>query len=423
MPGGGQPRGPREGRRSTGGERPRAGARRRTGASPWLVATLLVGLGVAAAVTGALVLREPEGPSAPEARLEVADFLAGADTAGFARAVAPRPFEFPADHGPHPPFRTEWWYVTGNLETPDGRPFGYQLTFFRFALRPDATGSPSPWATSQAYMAHFALTDPDAGRFRTAERFARGAVGLAGARARPFRVWLEDWSLTAAGEGAFPVRLRAAADSAALDLRLERGKAPVLQGDDGLSRKGPEPGNASYYYSLPRMPTEGRLVSGADTFRVRGLSWMDREWGTSALGPGVEGWDWFALQLDGGRELTYYRLRRPDGTAAPESRGTWIAPDGSARTLTADQLRLEPRRRWESPEDGVRYPVAWSMEVPSEGLDLVLEPLLDDQEWRGAFRYWEGAVRVRGRRGDEPVGGRGYVELTGYGEAEGRAGR
>ena len=395
--------------------------------------------------------------SVDEGGFEVSTFLGPGDTTGYARAVEPRPFVFPEDHGPHPDFRTEWWYLTGHLDDATGGAggsegrFGYQFTLFRIALAPDTPEGASDWRTHQAYMAHFALTDAREDRFLSEERFARGALGLAGAEADPFRVWLEDWSLASAGgEGVdgddrsvgpedptFPARLRAASDSFAVSLRLDRGKPPVLQGDRGLSPKGPEPGNASYYYSLTRMPTEGFVVLGSDTLRVEGTSWMDREWSTSALGPAVEGWDWFALQLDGNRELMYYRLRREDGTAASPSGGTWVEADGSHRSLSAGDVELTPVSWWESPDRGaraasnetgrvpgegdaperVRYPVSWEIAVPSEGLTVTVEPLLRDQEWRGAFRYWEGAMEVRGTLEGEEIRGRGYLEMTGYGGA------
>lgn len=350
-------------------------------------------------------------------RMRMGDLLGPGDAAGFRRALEPRPFTFPDDHGPHPEFRTEWWYVTGHLASETGRRFGYQLTFFRTALSPESPPGTSRWRTNQAYMAHFAVTDVDGERFLAHERFARGAVGLAGARGRPFRVWLEGWWMgsTAEEEGpAFPARLVAGTETVSLDLLLERGKEPALQGEEGLSRKGPGAGNASYYYSLTRMPTEGRVVIDGDTVRVRGSSWMDREWSTSALGPGVEGWDWFALQLDGGRELMLYRLRREDGSASPRSGGVWVEPGGDARVLEAADVEARPLAWWESPDAGVRYPLSWEIAFPSEELTVTVSPVLEEQEWRGAFRYWEGAVDVTGSLRGDPVKGRGYLELTGY---------
>ncbi len=345
--------------------------------------------------------------------------LGGADTAGYARAVEPRVFRFPEDHGPHPAFRTEWWYVTGNLAGEGGRHVGFQLTFFRYALAPDPPASSSPWATSQAWMAHLAVTDTDRGAFHAFERFARGAQDLAGARASPFRVWLEDWMLEGVGaDAAFPMRLSAEEDGVALDLVLGAGKPPVLQGDAGLSRKGAEPGNASYYYSHTRMPTRGTVILGTDTLAVRGTAWMDREWSTSVLSEGQTGWDWFALQLDEGWELMVYALRTGDGSAHALSEGVLVDPDGAKRRLAwGSEVVVEPLDAWTSPTTGVRYPSRWRILVPERNWDLQVTPVLENQELDLAFRYWEGAVRVMSYGEGAPVAGRGYVELTGYGDA------
>jgi predicted secreted hydrolase len=359
----------------------------------------------------------PERPRAPAARLSVAAALAGAGDSGFARAEAPREFHFPADHGPHPDFRTEWWYYTGNLATREGRRFGFQLTFFRSALAPRPPRRASAWAASEVYLAHFALTDVAGRRFRSAERWSRGALGLAGAQAEPFHVWLGTWSAAAAGApgaGTPPMHLAAAADEAALDLALAPGTPPVLEGERGLSRKSAEPGNASYYYSLPRMPAAGTVRVGSDRFRVVGLAWMDREWSTSALGRGQVGWDWFALQLDDGRDLMLYRLRRADGSADPASSATLIAAGGAAHPLASSDFELQVLDTWTSPESGARYPARWRLRVPAAGLDLEVRPLLAGQELATSFRYWEGAVEVTGSGDGTPVHGRGYMELTGY---------
>ena len=266
--------------------------------------------------------------------LSLAVTLGGTDTAGYARALEARDFRFPADHGPHPDFKTEWWYVTGHLTSESGRRFGYQLTLFRSALAPSAAASESVWSTRQAYMGHFAVSDIDGDAFYARERFARGAAGLAGATGDPLRVWLEGWSLEGTGKGdGFPLRLTASDDSVALELTLEPGKGIVLNGEDGLSQKSAEPGNASYYYSLPRMPTVGSLRVGSETFDVKGSSWLDREWSTSVLGEGQVGWDWFALQLDDDREVMVYRIREADGSASPESEGALVGQDGTKTRL------------------------------------------------------------------------------------------
>ena len=386
-----------------------------------LVLLLLMGAGV-----GAWWVVQRGGEGAGEARtvqatLSAAGALAGGDTAGFARAEGPRPFVFPDDHGPHPEYRTEWWYLTGNLRTEEGRPLGMQLTFFRNALSPTPADRDSGWNTNQLWMAHFALTDPDRGLHRTGERFARGAAGLAGGTADPFRVWLHDWEIRGIEGSAFPMRLHAVEGDAAITLEIDRGKPPVGQGVDGWSQKGPEPGNASYYLSWTRMPARGEVRMGGETHRVEGELWMDREWSTSALSEENTGWDWFSIQLADGRELMVFELRREDGLRDPHDHGSLVEVDGSARTLPGEAYTIEVLDRWASPVDGAEYPSGWRITVPAEGLDLTVTPRMRDQEMRLSIRYWEGAVVVEGTADGVPVEGVGYVELTGY--AEGDRGR
>jgi predicted secreted hydrolase len=374
---------------------------------------------VAVAATGSCADNRP--PDTGQATLSLVTMLASTDTVGYTRVLGPRPFVFPEDHGPHLDYRTEWWYVTGNLTADDGRAFGFQLTIFRNALAPSGPGGPSAWATNQAYMGHFVITDVDGARFHAYELFARGGAGLAGARAEPFEVWIEDWALESVGEGgaAFPLRLSADGERAELELTLDPGKAMVLQGDSGFSRKGPEPGNASYYYAHTRMPARGSLVLDGDTVEVTGLAWLDREWSTSALSEGQVGWDWFALQLDDGWEMMVYRLRREDGTAHVLSDGVLVDPTGTRHPLEwGREVGVEETGTWRSPVDGAIYPSGWRIRVPGRGWEITVTPVLDDQELRLAFRYWEGSVRVDGvGEGGTRVGGRGYVELTGYAEA------
>jgi predicted secreted hydrolase len=386
-----------------------------------VVAAAAVAAGAAAA--GATCSpSERTGP--PPTTLALGDILGGADTL-HARAWAPRTFEFPADHGPHPEFRTEWWYFTGNVTSSAGRSLGYQLTFFRSALADSASfavgagDTPSAWRTRHAYMAHFAVSDLGAERIHAAERFARNALGLAGARAEPFRVWLGDWQAasvdtTAPGHDTFPVRLRAEAGDVAIDVLLQQGRPVALQGEAGLSRRGPEPGNASYYYSLTRMPTTGTIRVGRDTMEVSGRSWLDREWSTGALGDGLAGWDWMALQLGDSSDLMLYRLRRHDGRTDPHSTGLHVAADGTATPLHSGDFSMVATRRWRSPVSGAEYPVAWRVRVAGHGLDLEVAAAFDEQELDLAVVYWEGSVRVSGTRRSEPLDGRGYLEMTGY---------
>lgn len=351
--------------------------------------------------------------------------LLGSADPGYARALEPRKFSFPADHGPHPDYRNEWWYVTGNLDATTGERFGFELTIFRFALapateRPAAADAPSEWRTRQVYVGHFAVTDAAGRRFLSSETFARGALGLAGATAEPFRVWVEDWWLKAFPSSAQPDDkwlLHADSGKAALTVTLEPLKPPVLQGEAGLSRKSSEPGNASYYYSLTRLATDGTLSIGNDVYDVTGLSWLDREWGSSALSDEQAGWDWFALQLEDGSELMYYQLRRHDGGVDPMSAGTYVPAEGDPVHLGHGDLVLAVRSHWDSPRGG-RYPAGWSLTVPKLELAVQAGPILAEQELDASVRYWEGAVDVAGRRGNEPVSGRGYVELTGYADAE-----
>ena len=247
-----------------------------------------------ASAVGIYLLRAEGGPV--QARLVPASAAKlSPATERFERANAPRAIKFPADHGAHPDFQTEWWYYTGNLETEDGRHFGYQLTFFRRALLPpvDHIDRPSEWGTNQVYLAHFAITDVAEGQYLAFERMSRGAAGLAGALAPSFKVWLHNWSVTQVDTQAY--HLKAEQDGFSLDLQLVDLKGPVLQGDRGYSQKGPQPGNASYYVSVTRLQTSGFVQIGQERFAVNGSSWMDHEYSTNALLGGQVGWGWFAM--------------------------------------------------------------------------------------------------------------------------------
>jgi len=335
-------------------------------------------------------------------------------TAGFAQADAPRRFEFPRDHGPHPEFRQEWWYLTGNLDGADGARFGFELTFFRIALTaPPGTpegADASKWRTRQVYMAHFAVTDVEARSFRFAQKLSREAQGLAGAVGEPLRIWIDDWTLVG-GDGRW--HIEAAEPGYALALTLEAQGAPVLNGEAGLSRKSSDPGSASYYYSIPRLAARGVLTHGGKSSSVTGLAWLDREWGSGGLGADQTGWDWFALQLEDGSALMFYALRDRDGGRDRYSAGTWMPANGEPRPLASDAVRIEALARWQSPA-GVRYPSAWRIAVPSLALELQVRPVIATQELATTPRYWEGAVDASGTRSGSALGGRGYVELVGY---------
>jgi predicted secreted hydrolase len=352
----------------------------------------------------------------PRARLSAVEAANGTNSAGFARVTAPRPFVFPRDHGPHSQYAVEWWYYTGNLDTQDGRHFGFQLTFFRSALVPEAPARKSAWATTNIYMAHFAVTDVAVGQFHAFDRFSRAAAGLAGATGEPYRVWLEDWSAEGSGPAGMAMRLRAAQEGVAIDLALTNQQPPLLQGDQGMSRKGATSGNASYYYSLTHMATNGTIEAGGQRYTVRGLSWMDHEFGTGAIESDAAGWDWFSLQLDDGRDLTYARIRRVDGSFG-FALSALAGPGGGKQDLNPSEIVVESLGIWRSPRSGAEYPSGWRLRAPSAGLDLQITPWLDDQELPLAVVYWEGAVRVRGSAAGRPIGGNGYVELTGYAES------
>lgn len=341
------------------------------------------------------------------------DVLRGDDESRqFAQALQPRAFEFPQDHGPHPDFRHEWWYFTGHLQGENGERFGFELTFFRYALVPatDGASDASAWRTHQVYMAHFAVTDIGRKEFHFSERHSREALGLAGAQAQPLRVWLEDWSLQQS-QGGWAVR--AAADRYSLDLQLKPAGTPVLNGEAGLSRKSANVGAASYYYSMPRIQVRGQLERDGAAIAVQGTAWLDREWGSGALASDQRGWDWFALQLDDGSSLMFYALRRRDGRRDSFSAGTWVDADGRSRAIVNSDVQIEVLGRWSSPNGG-DYPALWRLQVHSLNLDLHVRPLLANQELLSAPRYWEGAVSVEGRRENVKSSGEGYVELVGY---------
>jgi predicted secreted hydrolase len=349
---------------------------------------------------------------APQSRL-VAQAAAPA-AEGFQRAIEPIELEFPRDHGPHPEYQTEWWYYTGNLNDEDGRHYGFQLTFFRRSLAPPeiTQDRPSTWANGQVYMAHFAISDTSAEQHQEFERLSRGSAGLAGAQADPFRVWLEDWSVEETAPAEY--RLRASQDGYQIDLTLTDLKGPVLHGVQGLSRKGQETGQASYYISQPRLKAEGKISTPGQTSQVVGEAWMDHEFSTSALAPDQIGWDWFSIQLDDGRELMVFQIRKADGTIDPVSSGTLIAADGTTTSLGYDDFSIEVTRTWKSPDSAAIYPAGWVVRLPSQGLTLEITPYFDNQEMNVSYDYWEGAVRFNGTQGSQPVTGRGYVELTGY---------
>ena len=342
--------------------------------------------------------------------VSVSERMGATPDPGFRRAEQPRAFDFPADHGAHPEYATEWWYLTGNLESTEGARFGYQFTLFRVGLAPGQPAQDSPWRAKQLYMGHFAISDIEGRMHHSSERFSRAALGLAGAATGPLRVWLGSWSLQGdPASGVFPLQLQADTEEFALQLSLQSGSKPrVLQGEQGWSRKSAAPGNASYYYSYTRLPSAGRIRLGGQWHEVSGNSWFDREWSSSALADDQAGWDWFALQLVDGRDLMFYRMRGKDGQAQRFSQGVLVDENGAITRLDPDNTRVEPTGFWTSP-DGISYPVEWQLAVPEKLIDLQVRAAVQDQEMRHSVRYWEGAVEVSGSHS-----GVGYLELSGY---------
>ncbi|MGE3490867.1 MAG: lipocalin-like domain-containing protein [Vicinamibacterales bacterium] len=330
-------------------------------------------------------------------------------------ATAGYTYAFPRDHASHPDYKIEWWYYTGNLRASDGRRFGYQVTFFRVGIDP-APANPSKWAIRDLYMTHLAISDPSGRRYRYAEKLSRGGPGFAGAATGRYRVWNDDWVAMLDDNNRHA--LKASGPQAAIDLTLDEGKPPAINGIDGISQKGAQAGNASHYYSLTRMPTRGSITVDGERFEVAGDSWMDHEFGTSFLEPGQRGWDWLSIQLSDGRDLMLYQLRRDDGSRDPRSSGTLVEADGRTRHLADHQFTLTPGRATFTSKNGAVYPIEWSIAIPSEQLEMTVTTPLPDQELSlersTGVAYWEGAIDVSGSRGGSKVTGVGYLEMTGY---------
>jgi predicted secreted hydrolase len=324
-------------------------------------------------------------------------------------------FDFPRDHASHPKFKTEWWYYTGHLTSTRGEPFSYQLTFFRVGVRRHDSQARSAWALNTIYFAHLALTDIQGRKFTYHEKTGRGALGMSGAATDQYKVWIDDWQAELEGD---VHHLTAAAGEMALDLKLTPEKPPVIHGENGVSQKAAGQGNASHYYSLTRLATAGQLTYRGQTYSVQGLSWMDHEFSSSQLAPYQAGWDWFSLQLNDGQELMLYVLRHQDGSADPCSSGTLVDPQGKSQHLKLADFNIQPLKKWQSPQSKAVYPAGWRINLPPLGYELELYPTIPDQELATSqntqITYWEGSVRVSGRRYGQAVNGRGYVELTGY---------
>ena len=333
----------------------------------------------------------------------------------FQQVINPRQFTFPVDHGPHPDYGIEWWYFTGNLSTKDNRHFGYQLTIFRIGLGKHEVERESNWSTSQIYMGHLALSDVQNQKFYSFERFSREALDLAGSLVTDdgsFRIWIEDWFIDGIGSDQPDVRILAREGDLNIDLVLESAKPIILNGESGFSRKNQEVGGASYYYSSTRMVTNGSLTLGQQNFQVAGLSWMDREWSTSALSEGQVGWDWFGLQLSDGRDLMLYQLIKDNGDPDANSSGTLIEANGSYESLSNEDFVITNLDHWRSKISGTKYPSKWRIRIPDQGIDITVTPYFRNQEFNAIIRYWEGATLVKGLSNNRDVTGSGYVEIT-----------
>jgi len=362
-----------------------------------------------AAVLSLTLEADPTAPSQPEL---------------WQRAIGPWAWQFPRDHGAHPDFKTEWWYFTGNLKDEKQRPFGYQLTVFRQGVQFKPAQPNSKWAVRDFYFGHFTISDIASTQFHVAERVSRGALGEAKAAPNRMDVALGPWAIQQdfAGE---QIHLLARESDMTLDLEAHPLKPLVLEGVGGLSQKAEGAGEASYYYSYPRLVTSGKLRLGEKTFVLSGLSWFDHEFSTSSLGKDQVGWDWFCIQLENREELMLYAMRDKSGAIDPVSEGTWVKIDGTTERLVPGSFTIDKKGTWRSPRSGAAYPAGWHIMIPGHHADLAVVPAMADQELHltkmDALDYWEGACSIEGTIANAPVKGVGYTELTGYsGSLQGR---
>jgi predicted secreted hydrolase len=347
------------------------------------------------------------------------------NTNGYLSVTGPCDLQLPKDHASHQGYRTEWWYYTGNLKSALGKRYGFQLTFFRRRIIPSESEEkwPTPasaWRTGQIYLAHAAISDLDGKHHFYAQDMGRGVLGIAGEYRDndTIRIFVKKWS---ARIGPKVHQLKVISDPFSFDLDLTSVKPAVFHGKKGYSRKGSTPESASCYYSLTRLETNGQVTLAGKTFAVNGLSWMDHEFSTAPLEPGLVGWDWFGLQLSDNTELMIYLLRQKDGGFNPASSGTYIRSNGKTKHLFGHDIEVTVTDTWNSPNSGAVYPARWRLRIPSPALDLIIAPNLADQEMKTkesiGVTYWEGSVSVRGIKTGRQINGQGYVELTGYAKA------
>lgn len=332
-------------------------------------------------------------------------------------------YRFPQDHASHPDYKTEWWYYTGHLKTPQGKRYGYELTFFRIGNDPSvvnrtASAVNNPWNVNQLYAAHFAVSDESERVFHYSEKLNRAGLNVAGARTDSYLVWNELWLAEGLGN---QMVLRASSPDGKQEvhLLLSPEKPPVIQGINGVSQKASCLGCASHYYSMTRLKTEGLLFDDGKAYPVSGLSWMDHEFGSNQLAQNQSGWDWFSIQLADRTEAMFYLLRQENGRIDPNSSGTLVDKTGHSRHLALKDFSIQPvGPRWVSPKTQGDYPMGWKITVPSEDLQLSLTPAFKEQELLTAgstgVAYWEGSTQVSGSKQGRPISGEAYVEMTGY---------
>lgn len=345
-----------------------------------------------------------------------------AEPTGYLSVTGPCNLDFPGDHGPHPGYRTEWWYYTGNLQAETGEKYGFQLTFFRSQISPSDERQkwPQPtsaWRTQQVYLAHSAISNITGKQHLQAELISRGALNMAGAKQieDTTTLFLKNWS---ADIGPDQHLLTVNSDGFSYELALTPEKPPVLHGIAGYSLKGSTAERASCYYSFTRLNAQGKLSIGENIVAVKGSAWMDHEYSTALLEPGLQGWDWFSLQLSDKTEVMAFVLRKEKGGIGPASSATVIGNQGQNRHISNDEFVVTVRNTWKSPHTKAVYPAGWRLQIFPYALDLTITPNLADQEMQSSLStgviYWEGSVSIEGTRAGQPVVGQGYVELTGY---------
>lgn len=343
--------------------------------------------------------------------------------ANIPRIEGPCHLNFPIDHGPHHEYLVEWWYYTGNLKTLQGRPFGFELTFFRQRIIPEYKKTmPEPassWRTDQAWAAHFAISDIQGNSFHQDQLVMRGAMGLAGTKLQgdTWNFNVLDWRIRIAPQAQ---KLRAQTEDMAVSFDFTPQKGPILHGHDGYSQKGSNQTSASCYVSFPRLQGSGKIRLAEQTYQVKGNAWMDHEFSSALLEEGLEGWDWFSLQFSDQTELMFYVLRKKEGGMHSASAGTFIDQMGQTLQISSENFSLQVLDKWPSRRTGIVYPSGWRLSISSLDLQAIVQPRMKNQEMlteRSAGRnYWEGSVIVSGSRNQKNVNGTGYVELTGYGK-------